>query len=93
MLKMKLEFFLGLITWKIRLVLILVKHFLAAARNDVAFVASVFPFKQMKPHFTVLHCNLFTSSLKEKCCNRSSRAIGVDAVDHFFISYLARVCH
>ena len=30
---------------------------------------------------------------KEKCYNRSSRAIGVDVVDHFLISYLARVCH
>ena len=40
MLKMKLEFFSGLATWKIRLVLILVKHLLAVARNDVAFVAS-----------------------------------------------------
>ena len=39
MLKTKLEFFSGLITWKIRLVLILVKHLLAAAS-----VASVFPF-------------------------------------------------
>jgi hypothetical protein len=46
--QMKLEFFLGLITWKVRLVLILVKHLLAAARNDVAFVESVLPFKERR---------------------------------------------
>jgi hypothetical protein len=48
------------------MVLILVKHVLAAARTDVAFVESVFPFKEKKPHFTVLHWNLFTSSLEGK---------------------------
>ncbi len=46
--------------------LILIKLLLAAARNDVAFVESVFPFKEKKPHFTVLHWNLFTSSLEGK---------------------------
>ena len=63
--------------------LILVKHLLAAARNDVAFVESVFPFKEKKPHFTVAHWNLFTGSLEGKCYNRSSRAMNVDAVDLF----------
>jgi hypothetical protein len=43
------------------LVLTLVKHLLTAARNDVAFVAGVFPFKEKQPHF-VLHWNLFTNS-------------------------------
>ncbi len=62
-LNLSLFFFLGLITWNIRLVLILVKDLLEAARNDMAFVESVFPFKEKKPHFTVLHWNLFTSSL------------------------------
>jgi hypothetical protein len=70
-----------LTTWKIRLVLILVKHLLAAARNDVAFVESVFPFKEKKPHFTVAHWNHFTSSLEGNCYNRCSRAIDVDTVD------------
>jgi hypothetical protein len=56
---LKLEFFLGLITWKKRLVLILVKLPLAAARNDMAFVASVFPFKEKKPH-----CNRSTLFVK-----------------------------
>ena len=69
--------------------LILVKHLLAVARNDVAFVASLFKYE--KPHFTVAHWNL-EAPWKEKCYNRSSRAIdvhavdlsiGIDVVDHF----------
>ena len=84
--------------------LILVKYLLAAARNDVAFVESVFPFKEKKRNLTSpCYTGIFSQApWKEKCYNRSSRAIdvdavdlsiGVDAVDHFFISYLARVCH
>jgi len=62
-------------------VLILVKHLLAAAS-----VASVFPFKEREE--TSVHrgyTEIFSQApWKEKCYNRNSRAIGVDAVDHFF---------
>jgi hypothetical protein len=44
----------------------LVKNLLATVRNDVVFVENVFPFKEKKPHFTVLHWNLFTSSFEMK---------------------------
>ena len=100
--QMKLESFKGLITWKKRLVLILVKHSLAAARNEEAFVASAFPFKEKKPHFTVAHWNLFTSSLEGKMLQqkftrnwcRCCRPVNwCRYCRPFFIFYLARVCH